>query len=252
MSAATSSRPTSWVESANAIGSDFPIQNLPYGVFHMGEAAPRCGVAIGDLILDLCELEKAGLISAGPSAPVFCEPALNAFMGRGKPVWMAVRARLTALLIEGGDPALRTEDELCGRAFVPQAAATLLLPFEVAGYSDFYAGRHHATNVGTMFRGPENALPPNWLSIPIGYNGRSSTVVVSGTPIRRPLGQTKPAGAELPVFGPSKRLDIELEMGAVVGTPSRMGEPITVAEADEMIFGFVLLNDWSARDIQAW
>jgi fumarylacetoacetase len=126
------------------------------------------------------------------------------------------------------------------------------MPFKVAGYTDFYAGRHHATNVGTMFRGAENAMPLNWLSIPIGYNGRASTVVVSGTSIRRPLGQTKPPGGELPTFGPCKRLDIELEMGAVVGVSSRMGEPITVAEADEMIFGFVLLNDWSARDIQAW
>jgi fumarylacetoacetase len=252
MSAAMRSRTTSWIEAANAGGSDFPVQNLPYGVFRVGEAAPRCGVAIGDLILDLCELEKAGLIDAGQGAPVFCEPALNAFMGRGKAIWAAVRARLTALLMEGGDRVLRDDDKLRARALVPQAGAALLLPFKVAGYTDFYAGRHHATNVGTMFRGSENALPPNWLSIPIGYNGRSSTVVVSGTPIRRPFGQTKPAGAELPVFGPSKRLDIELEIGAVVGTPSRMGEPITVAEADDMIFGFVLLNDWSARDIQAW
>ena len=126
------------------------------------------------------------------------------------------------------------------------------LPFKVAGFTDFYSGRHHASNVGTMFRGPENALPPNWLSIPIGYNGRASTVVVSGTPVTRPLGQTKPPGADLPVFGPCKRLDIELEMGVVIGQPSTFGEPLTVAEADDLIFGYVLLNDWSARDLQTW
>jgi fumarylacetoacetase len=252
MSAATSHDLTSWIESANARSGDFPVQNLPYGVFRKGEVAPRCGVAIGDLIVDLCELEKAGLIVAGTGAPVFCEGALNAFMERGKSVWTALRARLTALLVKGGDQTLHEDAALRARALVPRVDATMLLPFKVAGYTDFYAGRHHATNVGTMFRGPENALPQNWLSIPIGYNGRSSTVVVSGTPIRRPLGQTKAPGADLPIFGPTRRLDIELELGAVVGAPSRMGEPITVAEADDMIFGFVLLNDWSARDIQAW
>ncbi len=252
MSAATRQQMSSWIESAQASDGDFPIQNLPYGVFQRDQTPPRCGLAIGDQIVDLFELERAGLLSAGPGAPVFGEPALNAFMARGAPVWTSVRARLTALLSEGGDPALRDDGDLRARALVPQADATLRLPFKVAGYTDFYAGRQHATNVGTLLRGPENALPPNWLSIPIGYNGRASTVVASGTPIRRPLGQTRPAGAELPVFGPTRRLDIELEIGAVVGTPSRLGEPITVGEAEAMIFGFVLLNDWSARDIQAW
>jgi len=183
---------------------------------------------------------------------VFQEPAINAFMALGPAAWDATRRRLTELLAEGGDAALKNDAALRQRALVPMSAAALHLPFQVSEFTDFYAGRHHASNVGTMLRGPENALPPNWFHIPIGYNGRASTVVVSGTPIRRPLGQMKPANAPKPLFGPSRRLDIELEMGAVVGQPSTMGEPVSVAQAEDMIFGYVLLNDWSARDIQAW
>ena len=243
---------TSWVESANEAECHFPIQNLPYGIFSRGDEAPRCGVALGSYVADLAALEAAGLIGNGGGAPVFDKPALNDFMARGKAHWAAVRARLTDLFATGGAAALRDDAALQARALVPLSEVSLHLPFKVAGYTDFYAGRHHALNVGTMFRGAENALPPNWLSIPIGYNGRASTIVVSGTAIRRPLGQTKPSGADLPLFGPSRRLDIELEIGAVIGTPSTMGEPITVTEADDMIFGYVILNDWSARDIQAW
>ena len=253
MSSATISPATkSWVASANAPSCDFPIQNLPYGVFRRRNETARCGVAIGDCVVDLSELEAAGLLAVSTGERVFAEPSLNAFMACGKRDWLAVRARLAALLAEGGVPALRDDALLRERALAPIAEVEMLLPFKVAGYTDFYSGRHHAFNVGTMFRGPENALPPNWLSVPIGYNGRASTVVVSGTDIRRPLGQTKPPGAELPVFGPCKRLDIELEFGAVIGGSSQMGEPLTVAEADDLIFGFVLLNDWSARDIQTW
>ncbi|MEM8755834.1 MAG: fumarylacetoacetase, partial [Pseudomonadota bacterium] len=160
--------------------------------------------------------------------------------------WDAVRARLQALFAEGAGDAIPTG------ALIAQADATMRLPFKVAEFTDFYAGKHHAFNVGSMFRGPENALPPNWLHIPIGYNGRASSVVVSGTEIRRPWGQLKSPQHETPIFAPSRRFDIELEMGAVVGMPSPYGQPVTVAEADEMIFGYVLLNDWSARDIQAW
>ena len=250
LSSSAAERQRSWIAGANAPECAFPIQNLPYGVFSAGDAPPRCGVAIGEFILDLHALETAALIGAG--APVFGEPALNAFMALGREAWSSVRARLTALLAEDGDPALRNDVALQRRALAPQSMARMHLPFTVAGYTDFYSSRHHAANVGAMFRGMENALPPNWLSVPIGYNGRASTVVVSGTPVRRPLGQMKASGVELPVFGPSRRLDFELELGAVVGAPSRMGEPITVREADRMIFGFVLLNDWSARDIQAW
>ena len=242
----------SWIASANALSCDFPIQNLPYGVFRLGSQTARCCVAIGDSVVDLAELEAAGLLADSIGKRVFSEPSLNAFMACGKRDWSAVRARLCVLLADGGDPALRDNTPLRERVFSPIVDVEMLLPFKVAGYTDFYSGRHHAFNVGTMFRGPENALPPNWLSLPIGYNGRASTVVVSGTDVRRPLGQTKPAGAELPVFGPCKRLDIELELGAVIGAPSEMGRPLTVAEADDLIFGFVLLNDWSARDIQTW
>jgi len=239
----------SWVESANVEGCEFPLQNLPYGVFSRDGEPARCATAIGDQVLDLAALEGAGLIDAGGS---FARPALNDFMALGPERWAAMRARLTALLDGEGDPALRDDAALRESALLPMAAATLHLPFKVSGYTDFYAGKNHAFNVGSLFRGAVNALPPNWFSMPIAYNGRASTVVVSGTPIHRPLGQIKPAGEELPVFSPCRRLDIELEIGAVVGEPSVMGQPLTVAQADEMIFGFVLLNDWSARDIQIW
>ncbi len=242
----------SWVESANSTDTDFPLQNLPYGVFSTAGTAPRCGCAIGDQVLDLAALESAGLVRPNAKGAVFQEPAINAFMALGPAAWDATRRRVTELLAEGGDAVLKNDAALRQRALVPMSAATLHLPFQVSEFTDFYAGRHHASNVGTMLRGPENALPPNWFHIPIGYNGRASTVVVSGTPIRRPLGQMKPANAPKPLFGPSRRLDIELEMGAVVGQPSTMGEPVSVAQAEDMIFGYVLLNDWSARDIQAW
>lgn len=233
----------SWVESANAAESDFPLDNLPYGVFSRGGGKPRCGVAIGDMVLDLAALEAVGGFDA---------PCWNGFMARGPETWAALRAWLTALLAEDGDGVLRQDAELRDRALVPLDEVRLHLPIRVAEYTDFYAGRHHAFNVGSMFRGPENALPPNWLHLPIGYNGRASTVVVSGTDIHRPWGQLKPAAADVPYLGPSRRLDLEFEMGAIVGTGTAMGQRISVAEADAMIFGYVLLNDWSARDIQAW
>jgi fumarylacetoacetase len=239
----------SWVESANVAGCDFPLQNLPYGVFSRDGEAPRCATAIGDQLLDLAALDEAGLIKADSS---FARAALNDFMALGPARWAAMRARLTALLATDGDPALRDNAALRAITLLPMDSVRLHLPFKVSGYTDFYAGKNHAFNVGSLFRGAVNALPPNWFSMPIAYNGRASTVVVSGTPIHRPLGQIKPAGEELPIFSPCRRLDIELEIGAVVGTPSVMGQPLTVAQADQMIFGFVLLNDWSARDIQIW
>ncbi len=241
----------SWIDSANQPTSDFPLANLPYGVFSRAGEPARCGVAIGDMIVDLAALGAAGMLAL--SAPsIFDQPALNAFMALGRENWDEVRARLTSLLSADGDPSLRDNALLRVRVLHPAGTARMHLPFRVAGYTDFYSGRHHAENVGTMFRGSDNALPPNWLSLPIGYNGRASTVVVSGTGIRRPWGQVKPSGVDLPTFMPSRRLDIELELGAVVGTPSEMGVPVSVSEAAEMIFGYVLLNDWSARDIQAW
>jgi fumarylacetoacetase len=234
----------SWVDSANAPDHPFPLNNLPCGVFSPAGDDPRCGVAIGDFVLDVAALEEAGLLDL-PGGPFLDVPFWNDVMEAGPEVWTALRARLTALLV--ADSPDRTGVE---RFLTPLADVTLHLPFLVSEYTDFYAGRHHATNVGTMFRGAENALPPNWLHIPIGYNGRASSVVVSGTPVRRPWGQVKGPDHAVPAFQPSRRFDIELEMGAVVGTPS--DGPVTVAEADAMIFGYVLLNDWSARDIQAW
>ena len=234
----------SWVESANAPDTDFPLNNLPCGVFSRDGEEPRCGVAIGDRIVDVMALEEAGLIDL-PGGPVFDVPFWNELMELGPDAWAAFRARMTALLAEGAAERAAVEPHL-----VPRTGAELHLPFLVSEYTDFYAGRHHATNVGTMFRGPENALPPNWLSIPIGYNGRASSVVVSGTPVRRPWGQLKAPDADLPVFAPCRRFDLELELGAVVG--QRSDGMVSVAGAEAMIFGYVLLNDWSARDIQAW
>ena len=236
----------SWVESANAPDHPFPLNNLPCGVFSTEDDEPRCGMAIGDFILDLATLEFEGLIAL-TGGPLLDVPFWNEVMEAGPEVWADLRAQVTALLAEGSASREAVEPHL-----VPQDGAALHLPFLVSEYTDFYAGRHHATNVGTMFRGAENALPPNWLQIPIGYNGRASSVVVSGTDVRRPWGQVQGPDAAVPRFAPSARFDIELEMGAVVGQASTHGQPVTVAEADAMIFGYVLLNDWSARDIQAW
>ncbi|MGJ5619948.1 fumarylacetoacetase [Sulfitobacter sp. MF3-043] len=237
---------TSWVESANSADTDFPLNNLPYGVFSTNSLEPRCGVAIGDMILDMAAMEEEDLILLH-FEPVFDVPYWNDVMDLGPEIWAKLRHHLTELLSSDSPEQAKVAPHL-----VPMEEARLHMPMMVSEYTDFYAGRHHATNVGTMFRGAENALPPNWLHIPIGYNGRASTVVVSGSDITRPNGQTKAPDAENPSFGPCKRLDIELEMGAIVGTSTDMGQPITVAQADEMIFGYVLLNDWSARDIQAW
>jgi fumarylacetoacetase len=234
----------SWVDAANAPGHPFPLNNLPCGVFSINGDDPRCGVAIGDMILDVAALEAAGLL-APDGGPLLDVPFWNEVMAAGPRVWTALRARLTEFLTEASQWRGQIEPFL-----VPMAEAKLHMPFLVSEYTDFYAGRHHAFNVGSMFRGPENALPPNWLHIPIGYNGRASSVVVSGTPVRRPWGQVKGPDHPAPVFQPSRRFDFELELGAVVGTQS--DGPVTVAEADAMIFGYVLLNDWSARDIQAW
>lgn len=228
----------SWVETANRVDCTFPLNNLPYGVFSVAGGAPRCGAAIGEMIVDLAECEARGLLNAGGT---FAKPHLNAFMALGRPTWDAIRARLTDLLSEAGNRSL---------PLVPMSEAVLHLPIRVTEYTDFYASRHHAFNVGALFRGPENALPPQWTHMPIGYNGRASSVVVSGTPIRRPMGQVR--GAEGPEWTASRRLDLELELGAIVGADSRMGERVSVEAAERMIFGYVLLNDWSARDLQAW
>jgi fumarylacetoacetase len=220
-------------------GSDFPVQNLPYGVFSRGGEQPRVGAAIGDLIVDLCRLDV-------PESADFATPSLNPFLSRGRRAWTAVRARLTQLLT---DTAYRP---LVEPHLIPAAEATLHLPFEVADYVDFYSSEHHASNVGRIFRPDGDPLTPNWRHLPIGYHGRAGTVVISGTPVVRPCGQRKAPGDPAPTFGPSTRLDIEAEVGFVVGTPSSLGRRVPVADFREHVFGVVLVNDWSARDIQAW
>ncbi len=237
----------SWIESANSADTEFPLNNLPYGVFSVDDGDLRCGVAIGDRIVDATGLEANGALRADPEADVLDAPYWNDFMELGPGSWAKFRSALTAML---SDDAIEDLRDVITTYSVQMVEATLHMPFRVSEYTDFYAGRHHATNVGTMFRGPENALPPNWLHIPIGYNGRASSVFVSGTEIRRPWGQQKSPDHDMPAFMPSRRFDIELEVGAIVGQSS-FG-PVSVDFAEDMIFGYVLLNDWSARDIQAW
>lgn len=241
---------TSWIASANDGQSHFPLQNLPYGVFSTKGQAPRVGVAIGDQVLDLAALDEAGLLPAAAKG-TFAAGSLNRFIALGKPVWSETRKRLGALL-SGDDAALRDNAALRDKALVPMSAATLHLPVEIPGYTDFYSSKEHATNVGRMFRDPDNALLPNWLEIPIGYNGRASSVVVSGTPLHRPNGQIKLPNEARPVFSACRKLDFELEMGFIVGKESALGEPVSTADAPAHMFGMVLLNDWSARDIQQW
>ncbi|WP_413658017.1 fumarylacetoacetase [Paraburkholderia phenoliruptrix] len=249
----------SWVQSANVEGSDFPIQNLPFGVFSDATASARVGVAIGDWILDLAALERARLITVpysmvddeGNPRSVFRYGRLNDFVSLGQAVWSGVRSQLSTLL-SSDNGRLRDDAQLRERVLVRQSEATMHLPFDIPGYTDFYSSREHATNVGSMFRDPKNALMPNWLEIPIGYNGRASSVVVSGTPVRRPNGQRKASESDRPTYGPSRKLDIELETGFFVGVGSKLGSPVPAAAADSHIFGMVLLNDWSARDIQQW
>lgn len=239
---------TSWVESANLASCPFPLNNLPYGVFSTSSGQGSCGVAIGDCVLDVSVLAQAGLINFDPE--IFRQAGWNAFMALGPDFWAKFRSRLLDLLSAKGSSELSSDQILRKQALIPLESVSLHAPFKVTEYTDFFAGRHHAQNVGALFRGPENALPPNWLHIPIGYNGRASSVVASGTGVRRPWGQQMPPDAEVPVFAPSRRFDIELEVGAVIGAP--LEGPSTVKEADEAIFGYVLLNDWSARDLQIW
>lgn len=235
-----------------ATDSDFPIQNLPYGVISTSDdRRQRLAVAIGNHVLDLGIMEDAGLLPRISAKPVFRTASINALMANGAYGIGTVRRKISELL-RHDSPTLRDNDVLAKRALIPMKNVKLHRPVDVPGYTDFYSSREHATNVGTMFRGKDNALAENWLHIPIGYNGRASTVVVSGTPVIRPQGQMKAAGENAPSFGPSKRLDIELEMGAIVTRNTAMGHIMDVDEAQYSIFGFTLLNDWSARDIQQW
>ena len=239
----------SWLDSANTQLTDFPLQNLPYGVFRAAGTGPRIGVAIGTHIFDLAAAASAGLLLEG-AASACQQTTLNALMALGAPTWSALRARLSELLGADSCPggALRSRVEAC---LVPMAKAEMALPAAIGNYTDFYASIYHATHVGSMFR-PDQPLLPNYKWVPIGYHGRSSSIVVSGTPVRRPHGQVKPAESMTPVFGPCQNLDYELELGAFVGPGNRLGEAIPVAAAAGRLFGVVLLNDWSARDIQTW
>ncbi|MET8231088.1 fumarylacetoacetase [Micromonospora sp. NPDC005298] len=228
-----------WVTGAD--GSPYGVTNLPYGVFRTDGGQPRIGVRIGSWVLDLAGAETADLVLAAGS---LCRPTLNEFMALGRPQWTSVRQRITELLT---DPTHRPAVE---PLLVPLDEVELLLPFEVADYVDFYSSEHHASNVGQIFRPGQPPLLPNWKHLPIGYHGRAGTVVVSGTPVIRPTGQR--ASAEGPVTGPSVRLDIEAEVGFVVGVPSGLGDRVGVDDFADHVFGVVLVNDWSARDIQAW
>lgn len=231
--------------------SHFPMQNLPYGVFKPDESsAPRPGVAIGDYVLDLQVIASAGLFNAPILSDCFHQPNLNKFLEMGRPAWKEARATIQKLL-SSMEPALRDNANLKQKALIPAVKVQMLLPMAIGDYTDFFSSMHHAKNCGLMFRGPENAINPNWFHLPIAYHGRASSIVVSGTDIIRPRGQGHPSGNS-PYFGPSRKLDFELEMAAVVGPGNKLGESVDVNEAAEHIFGLVLMNDWSARDIQAW
>lgn len=236
-----------------AADSDFPIQNLPYGVFSTpDQERPRIGVRIGDFVLDLRVIEHRGLFrSVFGDEHVLCKWSLNKFMSRGRPAWRAVRRILTDLLGDGPSP-LRDDAALRAEALIPIEKATMRLPAEIGDYTDFYSSKEHATNVGIMMRGKDNALQPNWLWLPVGYHGRASSIIPSGSDVRRPRGQTRADEAPAPSFGPSRLVDFELETGFFVGPGNDLGSPVPVGDAEEHIFGMVLVNDWSARDVQKW
>ncbi|OWY25584.1 fumarylacetoacetase [Sphingobacteriales bacterium UPWRP_1] len=243
---------SSWIPAPE--GTDFPIQNLPFGVFSDAQnPRPRPASIIGNTVIDLCALEELGYFTnlLPAAAPVFSGSTLNPFLQLGKPLWRAVRQRLSDLFNADND-ALKNNTAHCAKILFPLENCSLHLPVHIGDYTDFYSSREHATNVGIMFRGADNALMPNWLHLPVGYHGRSSSIVVSGTPIRRPKGQMQLQDGQPPVFGPSRLLDFELEMAFVTGQGKPLGTPINIEEADDFIFGLMLFNDWSARDIQKW
>ncbi len=239
----------SWVEVS--ADSDFPIQNLPFGIAKSGNKQPGVVSAIGDFVIDLRILGEHGFFEdLDFDTNVFERPYLNDFIALGKKITNGVRDRLSLILDTDYDD--WDASELRDYFLYPMAEVEMLLPVQIGDYTDFYSSREHATNVGTMFRDPENALLPNWSHLPVGYHGRASSIVVSGTPIRRPKGQTKPNENEPPVFGPCKLLDFELEMAFIVGKETALGDSIGTKDAEDHIFGMVVFNDWSARDIQKW
>ena len=237
--------------------SHFPIQNLPYGTFRKrsdATAGVHVGVAIGDQVLDLTALEETGLLGNLPAFQgerAFDTGFLEPFLALGRAAWSEARAAVSRLL-RADEPTLRDDAALREKVLVPMAEVEMLLPVRSRNYTDFYSSREHATNVGTMLRGPDKALMPNWLHLPVAYHGRASSLVASGTDVRRPKGQCKPEGAEAPLFGPTRSLDFELELATVIGSENQLGTPVPIDRAADYLFGMVLLNDWSARDIQAW
>ncbi|HEY8935330.1 MAG TPA: fumarylacetoacetase [Cyclobacteriaceae bacterium] len=239
----------SWIEVPE--GSDFPIQNLPFGIFKIKDKSPTAGVAIGDQVLDLACLQENGFFNSLNLSPgIFNQQYLNNFIAQGRKKCGELRERISVLLRHGNDE-LKSSDFVT-KALIPMKEVEMLMPVHIPNYTDFYSSEEHATNVGCMFRDPKNALLPNWKHLPVGYHGRASSVVVSGTPIRRPKGQIKLPDTENPIFSPSKKLDFELEVAFITSTNTTLGTSITTQDADDHIFGFVLFNDWSARDIQQW
>ena len=228
--------------------SDFSIHNLPFGIFSRGNKSPRAGVAIGEQVIDLFALAEKGFFEGLISSnAVFNQVVLNDFIALGKKITNQVRLRIQEGLCDKSSLLFQYSEVLH-----PMSEVQMHMPVQVGDYTDFYSSIEHATNVGKMFRDPENALLPNWKHLPVGYHGRASSIVVSGTPVHRPYGQTLPKGEQKPLFGPSKRLDFELEMAFVIGKQTQSGQRVSTGEAEDYIFGMVIFNDWSARDIQKW
>ena len=241
----------SWIEVPK--NSDFPIQNIPFGIIKPQGKAPRPASRIGDMAIDLSALTDFGFFDDLDidNYGVFLAPVLNDFMELGAPMWSSVRNRISNLLSKDNTE-LQNNTKAREACIMPINEVEMMLPVDVGDYTDFYSSIEHATNVGIMFRDPENALLPNWKHIPVGYHGRSSSIVVSGTDIHRPMGQTKADNEDIPTFGPSRLVDFELETAFITGKSSKLGEHISIEETEEYIFGMVLFNDLSARDIQKW
>ncbi|MCB0491110.1 MAG: fumarylacetoacetase [Cyclobacteriaceae bacterium] len=250
MSKANNPKLKSWVEVPN--GSDFPIQNLPFGIFKTQYLTAVAGVAIGNHVLDLVYLYEKGFFDGlGLPPGIFNQEYLNPFIGLGRKKCGEVRERISELLRIDND---ELQDNVAARelALIPMEEVEMRMPIQIPNYTDFYSSEEHATNVGTMFRDPKNALLPNWKHLPVGYHGRTSSIVISGTPIHRPKGQIKPLDSEVPVFSPCKKLDFELEMAFITCANTALGSSVSTKEAEDNIFGMVLFNDWSARDMQTW
>ncbi len=232
--------------------TDFPIQNIPFGVFLTRDDVITIGTRIGDYAIDLGALHQLGYFDGIPlTDDIFLQDTLNDFISDGKKTWRLVRNRIAEIFDEKNTKLKNNEDHR-NRVLFTLDEIEMQMPVQVGDYTDFYSSKEHATNIGSMFRDPDNALLPNWLHIPVGYHGRSSSIIPSGIPVHRPQGQTKPADSETPVFGPSQRVDFELEMAFITTDANHLGEPIPVDEAEDYIFGMVIFNDWSARDIQKW